>query len=93
MSFKSTLSTLFKKVKTVLQKAWELLEKAGLNDEVLEFTLKYVRAAETKFLDNTERREWVVKVLVDHKIPEGVARMAVELAVRLLKKELDKAGV
>jgi len=89
MGFKAFFGSLI----GVLKKAWDLAEKAGLDDNIIQFALKYVRTAQTKYLDNNERREWVVRALVDHKVPEGVARLATELAVKLLKDELAKVGV
>ena len=43
--------------------------------------------AQTRFFDNSERREWVVRRLIAYGIPEFIARIVVELALRLAKKE------
>lgn len=93
MSFKSTVVRIFRLTGSVVEQAWKLVKKAGLDDDLMQFALKYVRSAETKYVDNAERREWVVQALVDRKVPEYIARILVELAVRVLKAELKKAGV
>lgn len=91
------LITFVKKVfassQSLVKKAWALVENAGINDDVLAFAMKWVRAAESKYVDNAEKREWVVALLkAQLKLPESVARLAVELAVRLVKAELAKVG-
>lgn len=90
MSFVSTISRAFRQVGSLLKKAWNVAEDLGISDEILEFALKYVRIANTKYVDNAEKREWVVKVLTDRKVPEWAARLAVELAVGLYKAEVAK---
>lgn len=90
MSLFSTIATAFKKVKGLLARAWGLAEAAGINDELLEFALKWIRIANTKYVDNTERREWVVSILVGRKIPESIARLVVELSYQLYRKEISK---
>lgn len=92
MGFKSAVAGVFGKLKSAVQQGWSLLQKAGLDDEVLGLALRYVKTASTKYVDNNERREWVLRVLVDHKVPEGVARVAIELALKLYKAELAKVG-
>ena len=57
------LSGAFGKIGSLLKQAWHLAEKAGLDDELLGFALKYIRIADMKFVDNAQRREWVVKQL------------------------------
>ena len=93
MSFKSVLSDLFGGVGKLVMKAFNFAVDAGLKDEVVALALKWVRVAANeanKGLDNNQRREMVVKALTDHGISEGIARLATELAVRLLKAELAK---
>lgn len=64
----------------------------GLSDTVVSAALGYVRTAASQLPDNDARREWVVQQLVRHlKIPESIARIAVELAVRLYKDEIAEA--
>jgi hypothetical protein len=61
--------------------------KAGLTDEVLNLAVFAAKEAAKEFTDNNEKREFVVKFLTSHKIPESIARLAVELAVRIIKQE------
>ena len=49
-----------------------------------------VQDAESKFLDNAQRREWVVARLKALGVPEFLARIIVELALRLVKKEAKR---
>ena len=88
MSFKSSIGRVFGKVKSLLQKAWKLAEVAGVNDELLEFALKYIRVANKKFIDNTEKREFVVQLLLNRKVPESIARLVVEMAFQVWKSEI-----
>ena len=83
---------IFKKIlgiaKSLLDKALVLAKDSGLSDEVVDLALRWVRVAAVQFVDNVERREFVVKTLVDRGIPESISRLAVELAYRLYKKEI-----
>jgi len=72
--------------------AWSWAKAHGLSDALIQEALKYVRQAEEAFIDNQQKREWVIAILVGRGIPESIARLAVELAVQLLHKELDKIG-
>ena len=73
---------------SLLQKAFDAAKANGLTDQLLSQALGLVREAATQFADNTERREWVVAALVANKVPESVARFAVEAALQVLKREL-----
>ena len=90
MSFKSALVTFFKKLGALIKKGVLVAAEHGLTDDILKTALEWVRVAATQFTDNPTRREFVVKVLVTKGVPESLARLAVELAVQLFKKELDK---
>lgn len=79
---------LFGGVKSFVDRVIGLI-RAHVPDEVLARAIQYVEAAALKFVDNSQRREWAVKQLVDRGIPESIARLAVELAVQLVKKELN----
>ena len=60
----------------------------GLTDAVVERALAYVRTAADRTVDNAERREWAVQMLIARlHIPESVARVAVEIAVQIYKEE------
>lgn len=68
-------------------------ESRGLTPEVAALALKWVKVAETTWQSNTDRRNWVVDVLVRKSgLSESVARTAVEIAVQALQAEAAKAG-
>ena len=66
-------------------RAFGVAKIAGLSDEVVERALELVKRAATMFVDNAEKREWVVRALVAAGVKESIARLAVELAVQLFK--------
>ena len=70
-------------------KAFGLASKAGLTDKTVQDALVFVKLAAVKLVDNAERREWVVKMLTSKGVPENVARIATELAVRLFKDSVS----
>jgi hypothetical protein len=90
MGFFSDLFGIVKKIVPLLQKGIDLAKKNGLSDATIQQALKLVKTAATKFADNDERRAWVLKVLMDHKISEGGARIAIEIAVQLLKNSTQE---
>lgn len=81
-----------RKVKTALR-------ALGIDDEVESFIARLALDAEKQwqmpdFADvllrrevNTNRREWVVQMLIDKGVPSILARPAVELVVQLLKAQ------
>lgn len=77
-------------VGVLLEKAFHLAKTSGLDDKLIALALPYVKEAASRFADNAARREWVVEALVQRKIPEGIARIAVELAYKLYKAEIAK---
>jgi hypothetical protein len=81
--FKAIFGTL----KGLVEKAFGLAKQSGLTERAVSDALTFVKVAGDKFTDNAERREWVVKMLVSKGLPESIARLAVELAVRLWKAE------
>lgn len=84
------LGAFFKKIGSFISKIWGAAEKLGLTDELVKIALGWVKVADEKYVDNAEKREWVVGILKAKGIPESIARLAVELAVRAFKSELDK---
>jgi hypothetical protein len=57
-------------------------------EEQLARGVELAKEAADKFIDNADRRAYVIEKLVaQFGIPESIARLIVELAVRLLKKE------
>lgn len=60
-----------------------------IDPDDLDHAIDLVRGAAIRFVDNAERREWVVRRLMERGFPESLARLLVELAVRTLKDELQ----
>lgn len=93
MSFFSSFGSFFKRLGSILLSAFDAAGGNGLTDQIVQLALTFVKEAAVKFADNTERREWVVAQLVAKGIPESLARLGVELAVQLLKRELGTLPV
>ena len=89
MSFSSFVGGLWGHI----SKAFSAAQAAGLTDSLVQLALPLIREANLKFVDNTERREWVVTQLAKGGVPESIARLAVELAFQLYRKELAKRGI
>ena len=63
-------------------------EVRGLTAAVLATALQVAREAAAQVVDSAERREWAVQKLISRtRVPESIARLAVELAVQRLKAE------
>jgi len=75
----------FKKLGGWLGKAVGFVEK-HVSDAHIELAVKWVKVARDTFTDNDKRRAFVVKMLTEAGISENIARLAVELAVGLVKK-------
>ena len=73
-----------------LAKAFKFAVDHGLTDQIIAIALPYVKLASTKYVENKDRREWVISELMKHNIPEGISGMALELALKLYKDELAK---
>ena len=86
----SFLGKFFKGFGKLISKALQLVQEAGLTDEIVEIALPLIRIASVKFVDNPARREWVVAALMARRIPEGVARIAVEFAYKIYRRELEE---
>lgn len=85
------LGTLFSGFGKLVSKAFNLAVEVGVTDDLIDLALKWARVAEGKFVDNDKKRDFVIKMLVTKMgVPESVARLSVELAVRLLKRELNR---
>ena len=78
----------FRFLVSLVKKALGLASKAGLTDQHVQDALKFVKEASVKYVDNAARREWVVRKLTEKGLPESVARLACELAVRLFKESV-----
>jgi pimeloyl-CoA synthetase len=76
----------FKKLGSWLSKAVKFVEEK-VSDENISMAVAWVKVAREKFVDQSERREFVVKLLKAKGVPENLARLAVEIAVGLVKAE------
>ena len=75
-------------VGTIIRNSLGIAAGRGLTDALVKEALGWVKVAAAKELDNTARREFVVAILVAKRIPESIARLAVELAVQITKTQL-----
>lgn len=91
MEFKDAVAKFFGFVRGLVQRAFDAAKANGLTDRVVADALTFARQAATQFTDNVERRDWAVAQLVAMRVPESIARIAVEAAVQLLKRELAGA--
>ena len=74
---------------TLVGNGLKTAHQRGLDEKVVELALQWAKVAAEKFVENADRREFVVKMLTTKGIPESVARLAVEIAVQLIKSEQD----
>lgn len=72
----------------LVKRAFGYAKDNGLTDDLVELALKWVRVAAKQTVENPEKRELVVKILIGRGVPESVARIATELAYQLYKKEI-----
>lgn len=84
------IAEFFKGLGHLLAKALGIV-KDHITEEQLAHAIALVKEAEAKFLDNALRREFVIKALMAIGLSENYARMAVELALSLVKKEAADA--
>ena len=61
--------------------------RAVVPHDVLKMAYEWALVAAEEYADNDTRRAFVIRMLVARGVPESVARLAVELAVQLIKKE------
>jgi len=79
----------FGKIKSFVERAVGLV-KQYVPEEVLTAAVDYVRRLESSTLDNATRRQQASAFLMaKFHLPESVANLAVELAVNIVKKELN----
>lgn len=90
MSFKSALGGFFSKVGSLVKAALGQAVANGLTDDILNLAKEWVKVAAGKAISDAQKREFVVQILTNKGVPESIARIAVELAYQLLKKELKK---
>lgn len=83
----------FKSLPHLILRALDIVHEL-VPQEVLQHAEDLVRqAADNALFNNAQRREWVVEELLKAFpiLPERAARMAVELALSLVKKKADEA--
>lgn len=91
MSFKSIFASVFKVLGSSLGAGLKLAVDSGLKDEVVKQAVIWVKTEATnQVLDNEQRREFVVKALMKQGASESTARLATELAVKIVRQELNK---
>jgi hypothetical protein len=78
----------FKNLGKLVKKGIQGASSFGLTDEILGTALIWVRVASKKYEKNDEKREFVVEILKKGGVPEVVARLAVELAVIIFKRDV-----
>ena len=72
----------------LLKRAFNFAKDTGLTDDVVDLARGWVREVAKQNIDNTAKREQVVAVLVSKGVKENIARIAVELAYLLYKREI-----
>lgn len=83
------ISAFFRALGGFLKRAFGIAQSRGLTDDLVTRALVLVRLAQTKFDTNAERREWVIVALLSAGASESLARLAIELAVQMFKKERE----
>jgi hypothetical protein len=76
-----------------LVRVFKAAEERGLTDDIVTLAEGLVGEAQRQFNNNATRREWSVSTLIAAKVPESIARLAVELAVQLFKKRQPRLRV
>lgn len=71
----------------LLARVFLTAQQNGLTDDIQEKAVALVTQAAGLFDDNAKRREWVIVGLTEFGVPESIARLALELAVQLIKRE------
>ncbi len=84
------LIDVFKHLPHWLAKALHLIHDL-VPEETLAKGVELVKAAADKFEEHELRRAWVLEELMKVGLGENVARLVIELAVSLVKKETNQA--
>lgn len=85
------IGRVFAVIGKALVRVFKVAEERGLTEEIVTQAEGLVGEAQKQFNDNATRREWAVAALIAAKVPESIARLAVELAVQVFKSKLAKA--
>ena len=82
----------FKKLGKLLGSLFVVIA-SEITEDQLDIAIEYARQAATTYVDNAQRRHFVMGALKTRfKFSESIARLAVELAVQAIKKGIDKAA-
>lgn len=68
------------------------LPDAVIAHQILEQGVSLVEQATVMTLENDAKREWVVRQLAGLHVPQGVARIIVEIALSILKQRRPAVG-
>ena len=79
------IGKVFVAIGKALVRVFKVAEERGLTEDIVNHAEAPVGEAQKQFNDNDTKREWAVAALVAAKVPESIARLAVELAVQLFK--------
>lgn len=82
-----SIGRVFVNLSKVIAHGFKAANESGLTDEIIELALDHVARVNVIALNNDTRREAVVDHLVSKGIRESIARLAVELALQIFKKE------
>ena len=82
------LGRVFVAIGKALVAVFKVTQERGLTEDIVTKAEALVGEAQTQFNDNATKREWAVAALVAAKVPESIARLAVELAVQVFKKKM-----
>ena len=86
------IGKVFVAIGKALVRVFKVAEERGLTEDIVNQAEDLVGEAQRQFNDNTTRREWAVAALIAAKVPESIARLAVELAVQVFKSKVAKAS-
>lgn len=83
------IKALFQKFINAVEEALVVV-RSEVKHEDLVLAAKYIEEAAAKFLDNPSRREWVVnQLMTEGHLPESIARITLEVALRISKKLIN----
>ena len=82
------IGKVFAAIGKALVRVFKVAEERGLTEDIVNQAEGLVADAQRQFHDNDTKREWAVAALVAAKVPESIARLAVELAVQVFKKKV-----
>lgn len=82
-----SIGRVFVNLTKVIGRGFKAANELGLTDEIIELALDHVARVNVIALNNDTKREAVVDHLVSTGTSESIARLAVELALQIFKKE------